>query len=67
MPGCSTSLGTCVDCGGNFVMTAKSPAGPVVRPGTGYPIDGIDPSLFFDEDGQGVDPQQRPAGGQAAL
>ncbi|MEO9129965.1 MAG: glycoside hydrolase family 43 protein [Sphingomonas sp.] len=43
--------GTCVDCGGNFVMTAKSAAGPWSDPHWN-PIDGIDPSLFFDEDGQ---------------
>ncbi|MEO6218222.1 MAG: glycoside hydrolase family 43 protein [Sphingomonas sp.] len=43
--------GTCVDCGGNFVMTAKSAAGPWSDPHWN-PIDGIDPSLFFDDDGQ---------------
>jgi alpha-N-arabinofuranosidase len=43
---------TCVDCGGNFIVTARDPAGPwsdpVWLPGVG----GIDPSLFFDDDGR---------------
>jgi alpha-N-arabinofuranosidase len=43
--------GTCVDCGGNFVMTAKNAAGPWSDPHWNA-IDGIDPSLFFDTDGQ---------------
>ncbi|WCM25812.1 glycoside hydrolase family 43 protein [Sphingomonas sp. QA11] len=42
--------GTCVDCGGNFVMTAKDPAGPWSDPHWNE-IDGIDPSIFFDADG----------------
>ena len=43
-------INTCVPCGGNFVITAKNPAGPWSEP-TWLPIDGIDTSLFFDEDG----------------
>lgn len=45
-------LNTCVDCGGNFVITAKSPAGPWSDP-VWLPqlTEAIDPSLFFDEDG----------------
>jgi xylan 1,4-beta-xylosidase len=45
-------LNTCVDCGGNFVITAKDSAGPWSNP-TWLPDleGGIDPSLFFDEDG----------------
>ncbi len=42
--------GTCVACGGNFVMTAKTPAGPWSDPRWNS-IDGIDPSIFFDTDG----------------
>ncbi len=46
-------LNTCVDCGWNFVITAKNPAGPwsdpVFLPDLKY---GIDPSLFFDDDGK---------------
>jgi xylan 1,4-beta-xylosidase len=45
-------LNTCVDCGGNFVITAKNPAGPWSNPVWLPEIaEGIDPSLFFDEDG----------------
>jgi alpha-N-arabinofuranosidase len=45
-------LNTCVDCGGNFLITAKDPKGPwsdpVWLPGVG----GIDTSIFFDDDGR---------------
>lgn len=43
---------TCVDCGGNFVITATNPAGPWSEP-TWLPDlrDAIDPSLFVDSDG----------------
>ena len=45
-------LNTCVDCGGNFVITAKSPAGPWSNPTWLPELEGaIDPSLFFDDDG----------------
>ena len=45
-------LNTCVDCGGNFVITASNPAGPWSDPVWLPEIEGgIDPSLFFDEDG----------------
>ena len=45
-------LNTCVDCGGNFVITAKSATGPWSDPVWLPEIEGgIDPSLFFDEDG----------------
>ena len=44
-------LNTCVDCGSNFVITADDPAGPWSDP-VWLPFDGIDPSLFFDEDGK---------------
>ena len=45
-------LNTCVDCGGNFVITAKNPAGPWSDPVWLPDLEGgIDPSLFFDEDG----------------
>lgn len=42
---------TCVDCGGNFIVTAKDPAGPWSDPVWLPEIGGIDPSLFFDDDG----------------
>lgn len=42
---------TCVDCGGNFYVTAKDPAGPWSEPVWLKDGGGIDPSLFFDDDG----------------
>jgi xylan 1,4-beta-xylosidase len=44
-------LNTCVDCGGNFLITAKDPRGPWSDP-VWLPIEGIDTSLFFDVDGK---------------
>jgi len=43
-------LNTCVDCGGNFLVTAERPEGPWSNP-TWLGFEGIDPSLFFDDDG----------------
>jgi alpha-N-arabinofuranosidase len=43
---------TLVDGGGNFIATAKDPAGPWSKPIAMREIDGIDPSLFFDDDGK---------------
>lgn len=43
--------GTCYGCGGNFVMTAAKAQGPWSQP-TWLPFEGIDPSIFFDEDGR---------------
>ncbi|HEY0780425.1 MAG TPA: glycoside hydrolase family 43 protein [Gemmatirosa sp.] len=45
-------VNTCVLCGGNFVVTAKHAAGPWSDPIWLRTIDGIDPSLFFDDDGR---------------
>jgi xylan 1,4-beta-xylosidase len=45
-------VGTCVDCGGNFVITARDPAGPWSDPVWLRDVEGIDPSLFFDDDGR---------------
>ena len=42
---------TVVDQGGNFVVTATNPAGPWSDP-TFLGFDGIDPELFFDDDGR---------------
>ena len=42
---------TCVRCGGNFYLTARDPAGPWSDP-VWVDFDGIDPSLFFDDDGK---------------
>jgi len=43
---------TLVDGGGNFVATAKNPAGPWSNPIWLPQINGIDPSLFFDSNGK---------------
>lgn len=40
---------TLIDKGGNFVITAKDPKGPWSRPAWLKNVDGIDPSLYFDE------------------
>lgn len=42
-------VNTCVQCGGNFVITAKNPAGPWSNP-VWLPFEGIDPSIFWDGD-----------------
>lgn len=42
---------TMVGAGGNFLVTAKNPAGPWSDP-IWLGFDGIDPSLFFDDDGR---------------
>lgn len=43
---------TNVSFGGNFVVTAEKPEGPWSEPHYIAGADGIDPSLFFDEDGK---------------
>lgn len=43
---------TNVSYGGNFIMTAKNPAGPWSNPYYLKNAPGIDPSLFFDDDGK---------------
>ncbi|MGZ3924950.1 MAG: glycoside hydrolase family 43 protein, partial [Flavisolibacter sp.] len=40
---------TLVDKGGNFVITAKDPKGPWSNPAWLKNVDGIDPSLYFDQ------------------
>jgi alpha-N-arabinofuranosidase len=45
-------LNTLVDSGGNFISTAKNPAGPWSDPIWLPEIDGIDPSLYVDADGK---------------
>ena len=42
-------VGTCVTCGGNFVMTAPDPAGPWSKP-SWLPFEGIDPSIYWEGD-----------------
>jgi xylan 1,4-beta-xylosidase len=54
------------DGGGNFYVTASDPAGPWSEPVWLREIDGIDPSLFFDDDGRAyVVHNGPPPGGQA--
>lgn len=43
---------TCIDCGGNFIITAKDPKGPWSKPIWLDSVTGIDPDLFFDTDGR---------------
>lgn len=43
-------VNTCIECGGNFVITATDPAGPWSDPAW-LDFGGIDPSLFFEADG----------------
>lgn len=43
---------TLVGGGGTFLVTAKNPAGPWSDPVWFHGINGIDPSLFFDDDGK---------------
>jgi alpha-N-arabinofuranosidase len=43
---------TLVDIGGNFVATSKSPEGPWSNPVWIPQINGIDPSMFFDDNGK---------------
>ncbi len=45
-------VNTAVDNGGNFIVTARDPAGPWSDPVWLPEIGGIDPSLFFDDDGR---------------
>ncbi|WP_380786123.1 glycoside hydrolase family 43 protein [Sphingomonas sp. R86521] len=42
-------VNTCVACKGNFVITAKDPAGPWSNP-TWLPFEGIDPSIYWEGD-----------------
>jgi xylan 1,4-beta-xylosidase len=43
---------TLIDKGGNFVITAKDPKGPWSNPVWLKEVNGIDPSLFFDDNGK---------------
>ncbi|MDR6788726.1 alpha-N-arabinofuranosidase [Sphingomonas sp. BE138] len=42
-------VNTCVECGGNFVITARDPAGPWSQP-IWLPFEGIDPSIHWEGD-----------------
>jgi len=43
---------TLIDGGGNFVVTAEKPEGPWTNPVWLNEVNGIDPSLFWDDDGK---------------
>lgn len=43
---------TAVDSGGNFIVTANDPAGPWSKPVYLPEVGGIDPDLFFDDNGR---------------
>ncbi|MBW2962726.1 glycoside hydrolase family 43 protein [Mesonia aestuariivivens] len=43
---------TCVECEGNFYITAKDPSGPWSDPVFLKDASGVDPSLFWDTDGK---------------
>jgi len=45
-------LCTLINTGGNFIITAKNPNGPWSDPVWLKGADGIDPSIFFDDDGK---------------
>jgi alpha-N-arabinofuranosidase len=54
-------LCTTVDRGGNFIITARNPAGPWSDPVWLKTAPGIDPSIFFDDDGKAWYTGTRPA------
>lgn len=57
-------VNTCVRCKDNFVITATDPAGPWSDPVWLPTVEGIDPSLFFDDDGRAwLINNRAPAGG----
>lgn len=43
---------TCIECGDNFIITARDPKGPWSKPIWLKEVTGIDPDLFFDDDGR---------------
>jgi xylan 1,4-beta-xylosidase len=45
-------IGTCVECGFNFLISARDPAGPWSDPVWLKSVDGVDPDLFIDSDGR---------------
>jgi alpha-N-arabinofuranosidase len=57
-------LNTAVDSGGNYLSIARDPAGPWSDPIWLPQLDGIDPSLFFDDDGRTYVLNNGPPAGQ---
>ncbi len=45
-------INTCIDCKFNFIITAKNPEGPWSDPVWLNEVDGIDPDIFFNDDGR---------------
>jgi xylan 1,4-beta-xylosidase len=45
-------INTCIDCKMNFIVTAKNAVGPWSDPVWLSGFDGIDPDMFFDDDGR---------------
>jgi xylan 1,4-beta-xylosidase len=43
---------TCIECGNNFIITAKNVKGPWSKPVWLPTVTGIDPDLFLDDDGR---------------
>ncbi len=43
---------TLIDTGGNFIVKSRNPEGPYTIPFYFPEVDGIDPSIFFDDDGK---------------
>jgi alpha-N-arabinofuranosidase len=58
-------VGTCVDCGSNFIISAKSPSGPWSDPHWLESVDGVDPDLFFDGNRAWIANNGPPAGAPA--
>ena len=56
-------INTCVNCGGNFIITARDPAGPWSDP-VWLGLEGIDPSIFW-EAGRAYIVNNRPPNGPA--
>ena len=54
-------VNTCVECKGNFVITARNPAGPWSQP-TWLPFEGIDPSIYWEGDRAWIVNNRAPAG-----
>lgn len=59
-------VGTCVDCGSNFLISAKNPEGPWSDPTWLESVDGVDPDLFIDSDGRAWIANNGPPRGPAA-
>jgi xylan 1,4-beta-xylosidase len=57
---------TCVDCGSNFIITARNPKGPWSKPVFLKEVDGIDPDIFFDDGGRVWITNNGPPAGQPA-